>query len=85
VDILMTAVDIFVPGLFKDVQTVLTALMHKASQDGVELPTDDMFAIYRKIKEAWDLYRQIVRRYNAFRRLMLGSLGLILKRCLDLL
>jgi hypothetical protein len=62
VDILQTAVDVFVPLLFEDVQTILAALMQKASQDGVELPTEDMFAIYRKIKEAWDLYRQIVRR-----------------------
>jgi hypothetical protein len=62
VDILQTAVDVFVPLLFEDVQTILAALMQKASQDGVELPTEDMFAIYRKIKEAWDLHRQIVRR-----------------------
>ena len=53
----------FVPLLFKDVYSVLTALMRKASEDGVELPTEDMFAIYDKIKELWDLYRQIIRKY----------------------
>ena len=37
--------------------------MRRASEDGVELPTDDMFAIYHKIKELWDLYRQIVQKY----------------------
>jgi hypothetical protein len=44
------------------VQTVLLALIRKSSQDGVELPTEDMFEIYRKIRELWDLYRQIVRK-----------------------
>lgn len=61
-DILFIGTDIFVPLLFKDVQTVLLALMRKASQDGVELPTEDMFEVYRKIKELWDLYRQIVQK-----------------------
>ena len=63
VDILHTAVDIFVPLLFEDVHTVLVALMERSKEEGVELPTEDMFAIYHKIKEAWDLYRQIVRKY----------------------
>ena len=63
VDILHTAVDTFVPLLFEDVRTVLLALMQRAKEENVELPTDDMFAIYHKIKEAWDLYRQIVRKY----------------------
>lgn len=61
-DILQTAVDTFVPLLFEDLQRVLIALVHRANEDGVELPTEDMFAIYHKIKEAWDLYRQIVRK-----------------------
>ena len=63
-DILFIGTDVFVPLLFKDVQTVLLALMRKSSQDGVELPTEDMFEVYRKVKELWDLYRQIVRRYQ---------------------
>lgn len=37
--------------------------MQRAKEENAELPTDDMFAIYHKIKEAWDLYRQIVRKY----------------------
>ena len=53
----------FVPLLFKDVHSVLVALMRKASEDGIELPTEDTFAIYHKIKELWDLYRQIVQKY----------------------
>ena len=53
----------FVPLLFKDISSVLVGLMRKASKDGVELPTEDMFAIYHKIKELWDLYRQIIRKY----------------------
>jgi hypothetical protein len=62
VDILFIGTDVFVPLVFKDVQTVLLALIRKSSQDGVELPTEDMFEIYRKIRELWDLYRQIVRK-----------------------
>ena len=55
--------DVFVPLLFKDVYSVLAALIRKASEDGVDLSTEDMFAIYDKIKELWDLYRQIIRKY----------------------
>ena len=63
VDILRTAVDVFVPHVFKDVHSVLVGLMRKSSEDGAELPTEDMLDIYRKIKELWDLYRQIIRKY----------------------
>jgi len=62
VDILFIGTDVFIPLLFNDVQTVLLALIRKSSQAGVELPTEDIFDIYRKIKELWDLYRQIVRK-----------------------
>lgn len=55
--------DVFVPLLFKDVYSVLASLIRKASEDGVDLSTEDMFAIYDKIKELWDLYRQIIRKY----------------------
>jgi len=70
VDILFIGADVFVPLLFKDVQTVLLALMRQASQDGVELPTEDMFEVYRKIKELWSLYRQIVRKYLTYYRVL---------------
>ena len=55
--------DTFIPLLFEDVRTVLLALIARAKEENVELPTDDMFAIYHKIKEALGLYRQIVRKY----------------------
>jgi hypothetical protein len=63
---------------------VLLALMRRASEDGVELPTDDMFAIYHKIKELWDLYRQIVQKYVflCYKSDVLEKLDLILKRSL---
>ena len=63
VDILTIAAEEFVPLLFKDSYALLSSLTENAIKENEELPTEDMFALYRKIREIWDLYRQIVQKY----------------------
>src|SRR5437899_1557114 len=42
---------------------MLASLTENAEKEGIELSTEDMFELYRNIREIWDLYRQIVQRY----------------------
>ena len=59
----MIGAEVFIPLLFRDVHTVLTALIEKSESENEEIPAEDMFAVYRQIKEAWNLYRQITLKY----------------------
>jgi hypothetical protein len=63
VELLYIAADVFVPLLFSDISTVLSALCQQAQDENIDLPVDDMFAIYHQTKEAWSLYTQITRKY----------------------
>jgi len=63
VDILTIGADVYIPLVFRDVETVLSALIEKAESENEELSTEDMFAVYRQIREAWNLHRQITRKY----------------------
>jgi len=74
VDILTIGAEVFIPLLFRDVETILQALVEKAESENEELPSDDMFAIYRQINEARSLHRQITEKYlQPRKKLTLGN------------
>jgi hypothetical protein len=62
VDILLMGVDIFVPLVLRDTRDILLRFVHGAQEESLVLPREDMFTIYKKIKEIRDLYTRITRK-----------------------
>jgi hypothetical protein len=62
VDILWMGVDIFVPLVVRDTRDILLGLVCDAKEQNQVLPREDMFTVYKKIKEIRDLYRRITRK-----------------------
>lgn len=56
------AVDIFVPLVLRDTKDILLSLVRGAKERNEVLPREDMFTIYKKVKEIRDLYRRIIRK-----------------------
>ena len=56
------AVDIFVPLVLRDTRDVLLQLVRDAQEQNLVLPREDLFTIYKKIKEIRDLYTRITRK-----------------------
>jgi hypothetical protein len=56
------AAEEFIPLVFEDSHSVLIILTENAENKANELSTEDMFELYRKIREIWDLYRQIAKK-----------------------
>jgi hypothetical protein len=55
-------VDIFVPLVLRDTRDVLLSLVRDTQEQSLVLPREDMFTIYKKIKEIRDLYTRITRK-----------------------
>jgi hypothetical protein len=62
VDILLMGVDIFVPLILRDTRDILLRFVRDAQEESLVLPREDMFTIYKKIKEIRDLYTRITRK-----------------------
>lgn len=55
-------VDIFVPLVLRDTRDILLRFVRDAQEENLVLPREDMFTIYKKIKEIRDLYTRITRK-----------------------
>ena len=56
------AVDIFVPLVLRDVRYILLNLVRETQEQSQVLPREDLFTIYKKIKEIRDIYRRLTRK-----------------------